>query len=544
MEQQRETWGGTIGFVLAAAGSAIGLGNIWKFPYITGMNGGGAFVIIYLICIFLLGIPLMLSEIAIGRRTAKNPYGAFKEISPAGSKFSYALGGLLILQALFMIYSGLDNVIDNGTNSGMIGFGALSAIAGGLIIWKGVAIVGLFSILTGLFILSYYSVVGAWILEYVYLSFSRNIQFETVAEAKAAFGGFITQPWKVAGLHLVFMMLCGAMLWGGIRNGVERWSKVLMPALLLLLIAVIIRGVTLPGAIEGVKFFLYPDFSKLTAASVLEALGHSFYSLSLGMGIMITYGSYMKKQESILKTSVFIIILDTFAALMAGLAIFPAVFAMNYEPAAGPSLIFQVLPVTFNHFPGGFGWFWAGLFFLMLTIAAFTSGASLLEMGVTFLIDQLKWSRKKAIAILFVIITLLGVLSAISIAGWENIPWVKKAFDFCFGANNIKGSFFDVLDYVTSNWCLPLAGMMTAIFAGWLWTARRAARELREGDISGIMDTNLLLLLSGFRNEEFYKQMLHNGLTLTTLWALLIRFFAPIVILFVFLHSLGINLGF
>ena len=544
MEQKRETWGGTIGFVLAAAGSAIGLGNIWKFPYITGMNGGGAFVIVYLICIFLLGTPLMLSEIAIGRKTARNPYGAFKEISPAGSKFSYILGALLLLQAVLMIYSGVDNVIDNGTNSGMIGFGIVSALAGGLIIWKGVAMVGLFSILTGLAILSYYSVVGGWILQYVYLSFSQNIQFASVAEAKSAFGDFISQPWKVAALHLGFMVLCAAMLWGGIRNGVERWSKVLMPALLLLLIAVIIRGVTLPGAIEGVKFFLYPDFSKLSTGSVLEALGHSFYSLSLGMGIMITYGSYMKKQENILRTSVFIIILDTFAALMAGLAIFPAVFAMNYEPAAGPSLIFQVLPVAFNHFPGGFGWFWAGLFFTMLTIAAFTSGASLLEMGVTFLMDQLKWSRKKAIAVLFVIISLLGVLSAISVAGWENLPWLKKAFDFCFSPDHVKGSFFDVLDYITSNWCLPISGMMTAIFAGWLWKAQNAANELREGDTNGLMDANLLLLLCGFRKDPFYKPMLNNGLTFTLLWALLTRFFAPIVILFVFLHSLGINLGF
>ena len=543
MEQQRETWGGTIGFVLAAAGSAIGLGNIWKFPYITGMNGGGAFVLIYLICIFLLGTPLMLSEIGIGRKTAKNPYGAFKEISPAGSRFSKFLGGILILQAIFMVYSGVDNVIDNGSNSGMIGFGMVSAVAGGLILWKGVAMVGLFSILTGLTILSYYSVIGGWILEYVYLSFTKQLNFETVDQAKTTFGNFITCPWKVVMLHLVFMVLCGAMLWGGIRKGVERWSKILMPVLLLLLVAVIIRGVTLPGAMDGVKFFLSPDFSKLSTGSILEALGHSFYSLSLGMGIMVTYGSYMKKTENILRTSVFIIILDTVAALMAGLAIFPAVFAMGGQPTAGPSLIFQVLPVTFNHFPGGFGWFWAGLFFLMLTIAAFTSGASLLEMGVTFLIDELKWSRRKAISILFIIISLLGIFSAISVTGWENIPWVKKAFDFCFGAANVKGNFFDLLDYITSNWCLPLAGMMTAIFTGWLWTARRAARELREGDTTHLQDTNILLLLSGFRDEPFYSQMLRNGLTLMTLWAILIRFVAPIIILFVFLHSLGINLG-
>jgi NSS family neurotransmitter:Na+ symporter len=215
---------------------------------------------------------------------------------------------------------------------------------------------------------------------------------------------------------------------------------------------------------------------------------------------------------------------------------------MNFEPSAGPSLIFQILPVTFNHFPGGFGWFWAGLFFLMLSIAALTSGASLLEMGVTFLIDQLNWSRQKTILVLFFVISALGVFSAVSIGGWEYIPWVKKGFDFCFSPDHVKGSFFDVLDYVTSNWCLPLAGMMTAIFAGWLWSARAAARELRKG--SNIMDINLLLLLSGFGKEPFYRQMLNTGLTFTTLWAILTRYFAPVVILLVFLHSLGINLGF
>lgn len=541
--EKRETWGGTIGFVLAAAGSAIGLGNIWKFPYITGINGGGAFVLVYLACIFLLGIPLMLSEIAIGRRTKRNPYGAFKRIAPGQNKFTVVLSVYLFLQAACMIFSGCYTALESGVNSGMIGFGILSAAAGWLVLWKGIAIIGLFSILTGLVILSYYSVVGAWILEYMRLAFSGNLNYNTIDEAKNAFGNFISSPWRVVGYHLLFMLLCAGILWGGIRKGVERWSKILMPALLFLLIAVIIRSVTLPGAIKGVEFFLFPDFAKLSTASVLEALGHSFYSLSLGMGIMITYGSYMKKEENIFTTSVFIIILDTIAALMAGLAIFPAVFAMHFEPGAGPSLIFQILPVTFNHFPGGFGWFWAGLFFLMLSIAALTSGASLLEMGVTFLIDQLKISRKKAVSYLFSIIFVLGIFSAISISGWENIPWMKKAFDFCFSPEHVKGSFFDLLDYTTSNWSLPIAGMMTAIFAGWIWTARRTAREFRKG-AKGIMDINILLVLSGFQKEPFYRDMLHNGLTLTTLWAILIRYFTPIVILLVFLHSLGINLGF
>ena len=540
--EQRETWGGTIGFILAAAGSAIGLGNIWKFPYITGINGGGAFVLVYLICIFLLGTPLMLSEIAIGRKTARNPYGAFKMLCPGKSRFTIVLAVFLFGLAVCLLTSGIMNAADTGSNTGMIGFGVLAALFGGLVLWKGIAIVGLLSIITGLAILSYYSVVGAWILEYVRLAFSGNLNYTTIGEAKEAFGSFISQPWKVILYHLFFMALCAGVLWGGIRNGVERWSKILMPVLLFLLIAVIIRSVTLPGAFEGVKFFLSPDFSKLTTGSILEALGHSFYSLSLGMGIMITYGSYMKKEENILSTAFFIIILDTIAALMAGLAIFPAVFAMNFEPSAGPSLIFQILPVTFNHFPGGFGWFWAGLFFLMLSIAALTSGASLLEMGVTFLIDQLKWSRQKTILVLFFVISALGVFSAVSIGGWEYIPWVKKGFDFCFSPDHVKGSFFDVLDYVTSNWCLPLAGMMTAIFAGWLWSARAAARELRKG--SNIMDINLLLLLSGFGKEPFYRQMLNTGLTFTTLWAILTRYFAPVVILLVFLHSLGINLGF
>lgn len=433
--RKRESWGSSIGFILAIAGSAVGLGNVWKFPYITGLNGGGAFVLVYLFCILLVGMPVMLCEIVIGRRTRKNPYGAFKALQLRRSRFADTIGGFLLAAAL--------------------------------------------------------------------------------------------------------------MVWGGIRNGIERWSKILMPALFLLLVALVFRSLTLPGAENGVAFFLTPDFSKLSTAGALEALGHSFYTLSLGMGITITYGSYLSSDRNIFSASLWVIVLDTGVAILAGLAIFPAVFAMGFDPAAGPSLIFNVLPATFNNFPGGMGWLWAGLFFLMLTIAALTSAAALLESGVTFLIDQFHMNRKAAVLLCFVAIGGLGCLACVSVGDWNSIPDIQRVLSAIFLPENIAlcGSWFDLLDKVTSNWMLPIAGMLTAIFVGWIWTARKAGRELRRG-AGPEVDENLITSLSGFRGEPLYRTSRNHGLTVMTLWGLLVRFLAPVVIMFVFLQAIGVNLGF
>ena len=531
--RKRESWGSSIGFILAIAGSAVGLGNVWKFPYITGLNGGGAFVLVYLFCILLVGMPVMLCEIVIGRRTRKNPYGAFKALQLRRSRFADTIGGFLLAAALLL------------SCSGSFGFAVIAAIAAVMMLTLGFAAVGLFSLITAMLILSYYSVVGGWIVEYTVKAFTGELHFNSVEAAGNAFGSFIHSPGRVVLWHLVFFGASALMVWGGIRNGIERWSKILMPALFLLLVALVFRSLTLPGAENGVAFFLTPDLSKLSTAGALEALGHSFYTLSLGMGITITYGSYLSSDRNIFSASLWVIVLDTGVAILAGLAIFPAVFAMGFDPAAGPSLIFNVLPATFNNFPGGMGWLWAGLFFLMLTIAALTSAAALLESGVTFLIDQFHMNRKAAVLLCFVAIGGLGCLACVSVGDWNSIPDVQRVLSAIFLPENIAlcGSWFDLLDKVTSNWMLPIAGMLTAIFVGWIWTARKAGRELRRG-AGPEVDENLITSLSGFRGEPLYRTSRNHGLTVMTLWGLLVRFLAPVVIMFVFLQAIGVNLGF
>lgn len=520
--QVRESWSGKIGFVLAAAGSAIGLGNIWKFPYITGMNGGGAFVLVYLGCILLFGLPLMLCEIAVGRATGLNPYGAFKALQSRRSRTADMIGLLLLVSSISM------------AAAGNFGFAAALFVGALLFVRLGFAAVGLLSIITAMLILSYYAVVGAWIVDYVWRSLSGGLHFTEVSEAAQVFGNYLDRnPGRIVIELVIFMTLTAGMIIFGIRKGIERCSKVLMPLLFFLLLAVILRGVTLPGARAGVLFFLRPDFSKLSIEGVLVALGHAFYSLSLAMGITITYGSYLRRDENIFSTSLWVISLDTLAALLGGLAIFPAVFAMGLDPAAGPGLIFNVLPATFYRIPGGMGWFWAGLFFLMLTIAALTSAAALLESGVTFLIDQFKIRRVPAVLGTYAGVTLLGLLTCFSTGDWSRLPgidrFVRKAFHIT------PGSWFDLLDSLTSNWMLPLIGLLTVVFAGWIWGARRCGRELREGT-RGFVDENLATLLAGFSGEPHYLGSSNSGLTIMTLWGLLVRYIAPVVMTVIFLQ--------
>ncbi len=525
---KRETWGGAIGFILAAAGSAIGLGNIWKFPYVTGMNGGGAFVIVYVLCILLIGIPVMFCEIAIGRKTGMSPVGAIRKLQLKRSLLADITGyisiGLAIVFALYGEYS----------------VAVVSALFGGAMLVWGFPVIGIAMVVCGLIILSYYSVIGAWILAYIGKAFSGNMSMTSPETAKDVFVSMTGNTRLVLGLHCSFMLLCAGMIWGGIKGGIERWSKVLMPALFVLLLLVIIRSVTLPGAMDGIEFFLKPDMSKLTTKSLLEAVGLVFYSLSLGMGITITYGSYLKKEQNVFSAAIWIVVLDLLAAVMSGLAIFPAVFAMGHTPAAGPSLIFQVLPVTFNSFPGGMGWLWAGLFFVMLTIAAVTSGASLLEIGVTALVDKCNLKRKTAVIICFAAVTLLGCLSAVSSSDWQALPWLRDSLVWTLGEEAARGSFLDFVDYLTSNWILPVCGILTCLFVGWVWGADKGADELRSGT-NGFADVNLLTFAAGFSKDELYKDVCRNGFTVMTLWALIVRFIAPFVIFIIFLNALGIE---
>ncbi|CCQ89537.1 SNF family sodium-dependent transporter [Nitrospina gracilis 3/211] len=410
--KQRGFWGSRLGFILAASGSAVGLGNIWKFPYITGENGGGAFVMIYLVCILIVGLPIMLCEFTIGRRTNLNPVGAFNMLKP-------------------------------GTP------------------W---VLVGYMGVLAGFLILSFYGVVGGWTLAYVVKSVTHVVDhFASSAEAGAFFGQFIANTGEIMVYHTLFMALCMAIVYRGVHGGIERACDILMPTLVIMLFLLMIRALTLPGAEEGVKFYLYPDFSKITGQTVLLAMGQAFFSLSLGMGCLITYGSYLSPKENLTSCTFYVVLFDTMIALLVGMVIFPAVFAMGLEPESGPSLVFNVLPAVFSSMP--FGTLVSIVFFALLTIAAITSAISLLESVSAYFIDQRGWPRQKAVIVTGVVIYLFGIPSGLSFGVMQDVTF--------FGM-----TFFDVVDNLSSNYLLPLGGMLTAAFVGWVWGTKEAHREI------------------------------------------------------------------
>lgn len=412
MAEIREHWGTRFGFVMAAAGSAVGLGNIWKFPYVTGENGGGAFLVIYLACIFIIGLPLVMAELTIGRSTQRNPVGAFK------------------------------------------------TLAGGA--WPLVGVLGIF---TGFVILSFYIVVAGWTLAYIVFMLSGEVASTDPAALGAAFGDFIGGgAWPVicAGL---FMLLTAAVVVGGIGSGIERVSKLLMPLLFLLLLVLVARAATLPGAGPGLAFYLQPDFSKLTASSLSAAIGQAFFSLSLGMGALITYGSYVPKSHNLPADAVAVVSLDTLIAILAGFMILPAVFAFGFDPAEGPGLAFVTLPAVFASMPAGV---WFGLlFFLLLAVAALTSAVSLLEVLVTYLVDEWKLSRRRATWAAALVCFAVGVPSALS----------QGAVD-ALVINEI--SFLDWMVKLT-DFLLPLGGLFIALFVGWILGPRALQAVTNQG---------------------------------------------------------------
>jgi len=417
---ERGQWGSRVGFILAAAGSAVGLGNIWRFPYITGQSGGAAFVVVYLLCVVLICLPYLFAELVLGRHTQKNPLGAIRAIRP-GSPW-VLVGGLCVL--------------------------------------------------TGVFILSYYSVIAGWTFGYIF----KNLLF-----AHLDFGHFIASPWIVIPLFALFLGLTMLVVFGGVEEGIERWSKVLMPLLILLLLILIIRAVTLPGAEKGLVFYLKPDFSKVTAQVVMAALGQAFFSLSLGMGAMITYGSYLSRHEDVVVAGSYVALFDTLIALMAGFMIFPAVFATGHDPASGPALVFIVLPEIFQALP--LGNLIGALFFLLLSIAALTSTVSLLEVVVAYFVDERRWSRKRSVWVVGALTFLIGLPSALSqgtVAGLSNMDWL-------FGADGLLGQhdFLSIMDAIWGNLALALGALLISIFVGWVWGADRAAEELRQGSRVG-----------------------------------------------------------
>jgi neurotransmitter:Na+ symporter, NSS family len=517
----REHWSGAFGFIMAAAGSAIGLGNIWKFPYITGQNGGGAFVLVYLLCIAVIGAPVMICEFALGRHTQRNPVGAFKALAPPASVLAHLIGlGVLLTGLILLVFRNW-------------GWGALLVVLGLLIFRYSWTLVGVMGVTAGFTILAFYSVVAGWCLGYIWKAAAGQLDFTTVAAAKEHFGLFIVNPAWAIGCHFVFMLLCVLIVYKGVKSGIERWSKILMPLLFLIILVLIVRSLTLSGAMAGVRFYLTPDFSKINANSVLIALGHAFFSLSLGMGAMITYGSYMEREQNIFGATLAVVVLDTLVALMAGLAIFPAVFAQGFRPDVGPGLVFHVLPTVFHQLP--FGAFWAFLFFVLLLIAALTSGISLLEVVTAYFVDERGWSRHRAAVVFGAAIFLLGSLCAISVADWSRLEGIHTVLLKTFGST--KDSFFDTLDNLSSNWFLPLGGLFICLFTGWVWGTKHALDEIRHGS-ANFGDIHLISLLAGLKDDPAHNSGAH-ALTLASLWGIFIRFISPVAVLIAFLHTVG-----
>lgn len=400
------------GFVLAAVGSAVGLGNIWRFPYVAGVNGGGAFLVLYLGIVFTIGLAIMLAELAIGRAARRNPVGAFAQLK----------GGA----------------------------------------WVGVGYMG---VAAGFVILSFYSVVGGWTLAYIAATLGPLWQGSDTAAMGRYFADFTADPTRTIACHGLFMALTVAIVMGGVEKGIERAAKLLMPMLFVMLVALCLRAVTLPGAMDGIRFFLQPDWSRVSAATVNAALSQAFFSLSLGMGALLTYGSYLSKRESLIGVSLWVAALDTTIALMAGLLILPAVFAFGYDPAAGPGLTFVTLPAVFAKMPGGH--LFAPLFFILLALAALTSAVSLLETVVAYFVDEKSRRRKPAAIATGIAIFALGVPSALSLGPWADIT--------LFGKN-----FLDLMDYLATNLLLPMGGIALAVFAGWVCRPRMLD-EVAEG---------------------------------------------------------------
>jgi NSS family neurotransmitter:Na+ symporter len=520
-EVKREHWSSNLGFILAAAGSAVGLGNIWKFPYITGENGGGAFVLVYLICIAIIGLPVMLCELSLGRHTQRNPVGAFKKLTPDSSTLAHLIGALLVLSGVFLL------VFQD------YGWAVVILLLGFAIFRYSWTVVGAMGVLAGFTILSFYSVVAGWTIGYIWQALTGQLAFNSVDAAAGHFVQFIANPTLAIGCHAVFMFMCMVIVYKGVRSGIERWSKILMPILFLLLLVLIIRGVTLPGAMAGIKFYLSPDFSKINANSILQALGHAFFTLSLGMGAITTYGSYVDKKQNLFIATLSIAGLDTLIALMAGLAIFPAVFAQGFQPNAGPGLVFQVLPTVFNQIP--LGALWASIFFVLLLVAALTSGISLLEVVIAYFVDEKGWTRPRATIVFGFVTFLLGCLSAVSVTGWEHLEWLHQMLLAVFGVS--KGSFFDVMDNLSSNWLLPLGGLFISLFVGWIWGTRQAVNEIRHGS-TNFADVHLFSLLAGLKDDQSHNAPVHV-LTLASLWGIFIRFITPVAVLFAFFYTIG-----
>lgn len=443
--EPRDGFGSKLGAIFALAGSAVGLGNIWKFPYEAGTNGGAAFLFIYLGFTVLIGLPIMLAEFSIGRRSQRNPFGAFKLLAP-------------------------------GTG------------------WKNF---GFLSIIAAVIILAFYGTVAGWTLEYVVEAFNNSFHAKSTAEITEQYHNFIASPYKPIIYQVIFMCFTGAIIIAGVKKGIEKYTKLMMPLLFILIVALGIRAVTLEGASEGLKFLFAPDFSKITGSTVLSALGQAFFSLSVGMGVVLTYASYIGKKESLTSISIQVIIADTLIAILAGIAIFPAVFAFGIDPNSGPGLVFITLPNVFQHMPGGY--IWGIIFFILLSVAALTSSISLLEVIVAYLTEEKSVKRVKATILTTIGITAIGVLCTLSYGPLKELTLFGK-------------TTFGIFDFLSSKILLPLGGIIIAIFVGW---------KMKKKDVHAEISNEGKIKLSMFNIFYF-----------------IVRYIAPICIIAIFIHEL------
>ena len=441
-------WSSQATFILATTGAAVGLGNIWKFPYLVGQHGGSAFVLVYLLCVALLGIPMMMAEVMLGRRGRATPLMTMRRLADEAQASRH---------------------------------------------WQ---LLGLLGTVAGVLILSYYSVIGGWTLAHVFRSGNGTFEGATSAQVSALFSNFVGNPWEGLWWHTLFMLLTMVVVARGVQNGLERAVQYLMPALVLLLTILVGYSMTTGFFQQGLVFLFEPDFSKLSGAGMLAAMGQAFFSLSLGMGTVMIYGAYLPGGTSIARASIIVALADTGIAIIAGMAIFPIVFANGMEPGAGPGLIFETLPLAFAQLPAGtmFG----VLFFILLLVAAWTSSISLIEPAVTLLIERYRMGRLTASLWCGVGTWLLGFGTVFSFNLWSQVTVFEM-------------NYFKLLDFLTSNIMLPLGGLCLAIFAGWLMT-----QETSQGELN-------------IATEKGYR-----------IWHVLIRYVSPLAMVIVFGYAIGI----
>jgi len=440
-------WSSKLAFVLAVTGSAVGLGNIWKFPYMVGVNGGGAFVLIYLVCVLVIGLPIMMSEIMLGRRGRRNPVATMQILGEEEARQTK---------------------------------------------W---GLVGIIGVLAGIIILSFYSVIAGWAVAYVFKAATNQFANTDATAIGQMFDAFVANPAVIGIWHTIFMAVTVSFVALGVERGLEKAVEVMVPALLVLLFILLGYAINSGAFAQGLEFMFRPDFSKVSSDMVLSAMGHAFFTLSVGMGAVMAYGAYLPQEASIVQTSIAVVIADTAIAILAGLVIFPIVFANGLDPAEGPGLVFQTLPLAFGQLPGGslFG----ALFFLLLSFAALTSAISLMEPAVAWMIERHRLSRPVAAWLVGLIIWLLGFLTVLSFSTLQDMIF-------------LKGTFFDNFDYLTTNIMLPLGGLLITLFAGWVMCGNSSSDELDPA--------------AGY----LYKA-----------WRLLARYVTPVAVLLVFLNAIG-----